>query len=116
MFSRESGPPILSFENPNLWTEHNLTLDSFWVNREGETCKRSQASGISSDCQLTSSHYEQRGAHLYQHKHQHGDKVIRSWDGVLVGQAQQVHDRGAHSQDALHFVPGGLVSTYRPDF
>lgn len=45
---------------------------------------------------------------LYQHKHQHGDKVIRSWDGVLVGQAQQVHDRGAHSQDALHFVPGVL--------
>lgn len=53
---------------------------------------------------------------LYQHKYQNGDKVIRSWDGVLIGQAQEVHDGGAHSQDALHFVPGGLVSTYCPDF
>lgn len=54
--------------------------------------------------------------YLDQHKHQHRDEVICPWDGVLVGQAQEVHDRGAHSQDALHFVPGRLVSTYCPDF
>lgn len=52
---------------------------------------------------------------LYQHKHQNGNEVVCSRDGVLVGQAQEVHDRGAHSQYALDFVPWGLVSTYRPD-
>lgn len=57
-----------------------------------------------------------RETHLYQHKHQHGDKVICPGDRVLVGQAQEVHDSGAHSQDALHFVPGCLVSTNSPDF
>lgn len=53
---------------------------------------------------------------LYQHKYQNRDKVICSRDGVLIGQTQEVHDGGAHSQDALHFVPGCLVSTYCPDF
>lgn len=53
---------------------------------------------------------------LYQHKYQNRDKVVCSGDGVLIGQTQEVHDRGAHSQDALHFVPGRLVSTYCPDF
>lgn len=49
-------------------------------------------------------------AHLYQHKHQHRDEVVRPGDRVLVGQAQQVHDGGAHPQDALHLVPRRLVS------
>lgn len=56
------------------------------------------------------------GICLYQHKYQNGDEVICSRDGVLIGQTQEVHDRGAHPQDALHFVPRRLVSTYRPDF
>lgn len=48
-------------------------------------------------------------AHPYEDKDEHRDKVICSGDGVLVGQTQEVHDGGTHTQYTLHFVSRGLV-------
>lgn len=50
-----------------------------------------------------------------EHKDEYGDKVVRSRDRVLVGQAEEVHDGGAHAQDALHFVTRRLVGVDGPD-
>lgn len=55
------------------------------------------------------------GAHLDEHEHQHRYKVVSSGHRVLVGQAQQVHDGGAHAQDTLHLVARRLVRTDGPD-
>ena len=46
---------------------------------------------------------------------EHGDEVVGPGHRVLVGQAQQVHDGGAHAQDGLHLVPRGLVGVDGPD-
>ena len=53
--------------------------------------------------------------HPYEDEDEHGDKVVGPGDRVLVGQAQQVHDGGAHAQDGLHLVPRGLVGVDGPD-
>lgn len=55
------------------------------------------------------------GTHPDEHEDQHGHKVVRSGDRVLVGQTQEVHDGGAHAQDALHFVARRLVRVDGPD-
>lgn len=53
--------------------------------------------------------------HPDEDKHKDRDKVVRSRDRVFVGQAQEVHDGGAHAQDALDFVSGSLVRINGPD-
>lgn len=53
--------------------------------------------------------------HPNEHKDKHGDKVVSARDRVLVGQAQQVHDGGAHAEDALDFVARRLVGVDGPD-
>lgn len=53
--------------------------------------------------------------HPNEHKDKHGDKVVSTRDGVLVGQAEQVHDGGAHAEDALDFVARRLVGVDGPD-
>lgn len=50
-----------------------------------------------------------RGVCLYENKDQNRNKIISPRHGVLVGQAEQVHDGGAHPQDTLHLVPGRFV-------
>lgn len=55
------------------------------------------------------------GTHPDEHEDEHGDKVVGSGDRVLVGQAEQVHDGGAHAEDALDFVARRLVRVDGPD-
>lgn len=45
----------------------------------------------------------------YEDKDKHRDKVISSRDGVFIGQAEEVHDRGTHTQYTLDFVSWRLV-------
>ena len=54
--------------------------------------------------------------HLYEDKDQNRNKIIcpRYW--IFICQTKQVHDGWTHSQDALYFVSGGLISTYCADF
>lgn len=53
--------------------------------------------------------------HPNEHKDEHGDKVVSTGDRVLVGQAEQVHDGGAHAEDALDLVARRLVGVDGPD-
>lgn len=58
---------------------------------------------------------EAEATHPYEDKDEHRDKVIGSGDGVFIGQAEEVHDGGAHAQYTLDFVSGRLVSIDGPD-
>lgn len=61
----------------------------------------------------------QNGVELQTHpdedKHKDRDKVVRSRDGVFIGQTEEVHDGGAHAQDALDFISRSLVRINGPD-
>lgn len=48
-------------------------------------------------------------------KDKYRDKVIRSRDGVFIGQTEEVHDGGTHAQYALDFVSRRLVRIDGPD-
>ncbi len=53
--------------------------------------------------------------HFNQDKDEHRDKVVRSGYSVLIGQAEQVHNCGAHAQDALYFISWGLIGVDGPE-
>lgn len=53
--------------------------------------------------------------HFNQDKDEHRDKVVRPGYSVLIGQAEQVHNCGAHAQDALYFISWGLIGVDGPD-
>lgn len=51
----------------------------------------------------------------YEDKDEYRDEVICSGDGVFVGQTEQIHDGGTHTQYALDFVSWRLVCIDGPD-
>ncbi len=53
--------------------------------------------------------------HFNQDKDEHRDKVVRPGYSVLIGQAEQVHNCGAHAQDALYFISWCLIGVDGPD-
>lgn len=53
--------------------------------------------------------------HLNQNKDEHRDEVVRPGYSILIGQAEQVHNGGAHAQDTLHLISWGLIGIDGPD-
>lgn len=51
----------------------------------------------------------------YEDEDKYRDKVIRSRDGVFIGQTEEVHDGRTHAQYALDFVSRRLVCIDGPD-
>lgn len=73
-----------------------------------------QAVGIET-ADVLHSGQQARGVCLYEDKDQNRNKIICPRYRILIGQTEQVHDGGAHPQDALHLVPGGFVGAYCAD-